>query len=214
MRLHELEITKLLKKTGRASALENQIEKFGWKLMGSGAEAVVAQHPTKPYVLKLFPTGSRYVHFVDYVQAHQNNPHLPKFGKYVRMLPVTHKHDVSPGRWSYVRMEILKPISINEFMYDHVKEMCAVHMIVYQAKQDHNDLFWNSATNMSHLLDSAKEMGFDSIESCGKAADENWKTAVTDLLKLMKQQNMSQFDLHYNNVMLRGDVLVIVDPFI
>lgn len=222
MRLHELKITDLLRTTGRAERLADKIpqlksdhpEQFRWKLKGTGAEALVAQHPHMPYVLKLFPTDSKYVHFVDYVQAHKNNPHLPKFGKYVRTLPVTHKFDVAPGRWSYVTMEILQPISPHEFRTKYVKEMCAVQMIVNQAQQEHKDLFWNSATNMSHLLDTAKEMGFDSIESCGEAADENWKTAVTDLLKLMKQQNMPQFDLHYNNVMLRGNVLVIVDPFI
>jgi hypothetical protein len=222
MRLHELELTKLLRDTGRAERLADKLsqlkpdhpEQFRWKLKGTGAEALVAQHPHKPYVLKLFPTGSRYVQFVDYVQAHQTNPHLPKFGKYVRTLPVTHKFDIAPGRWSYVTMEILQPVSVYSFKHDYVKEMCAVQMIVNQAQQEHKDLFWNSAVSMSHLLDRAKKLGFDSIKSCGEAADENWKTAIRDLLKIMKTHGMDHFDLHYNNVMLRGDVLVIVDPFI
>jgi hypothetical protein len=111
-------------------------------------------------------------------------------------------------------MEILKPISKAEFQTNYVKEMCAVQMIVDQAQKDHADLFWNSATDMSHLLDRAKKLGFDSIKSCGEAADENWKTAIRDLLKIMKTHGMDHFDLHYNNVMSRGNVLVIVDPFI
>jgi hypothetical protein len=222
MRLHELEITDLLRTTGRAKNLADQIPQldsehpaqFRWKLKGTGAEALVAQHPHKPYVLKLFPTGSRYVQFVDYVQTHQTNPHLPKFGKYVRTLPVTHKFDTEPGRWSYVTMEILKPISKAEFQTNYVKEMCAVQMIVDQAMRDHNNLYWNSAANMSQLSKLAKNLGYKSIIECGEAAAENWKTAIRDLLKLMKQHNMSQFDLHYDNVMSRGNVLVIVDPFI
>lgn len=222
MKLHELELTKLLRTTGRAERLADKIsqlkpdhpEHFRWKLKGTGAEALVAQHPHKPYVLKLFPTDSRYVHFVDYVKSHEQNPHLPKFGKYVRTLPVTHKFDIAPGRWSYVTMEILKPISIAEFQTKYVKEMCAVRMLVNQAEKDHEDLLWNSAVGMGHLLDHAKKLGFSSITECGEAADENWKTAIRDLLKIMKQHHMDQFDLHYDNVMSREGVLVIVDPFI
>lgn len=65
----------------------NILVKHGWKVIGSGLGGAVAQHPNRPYVIKLYRNSSRYSQFVEFVQNHQPNPYLPRFNRYVRNLP-------------------------------------------------------------------------------------------------------------------------------
>ena len=90
MNLSELEITRRLKNIRGnnmiGSQLQDVVYAHGWKLLGRGSEAAVAEHPEKGYVLKIWPTKSQYTTFVELVQQNPN-PHFPKFSKVMKQIP-------------------------------------------------------------------------------------------------------------------------------
>lgn len=59
-------------------------------------------------MLKIFPSDSAYVKFVEFVQSHSGNPHLPRFSRYVRPVPGT--------EFSYVRMEKLQKVTLPQLL--------------------------------------------------------------------------------------------------
>jgi hypothetical protein len=123
MKIQELELTKNLKRSIYADGndLAQILSEYGWRVIGYGVEGAVAEHPKKSYVLKLFPTKSKYVEFVEFVQEHQSNPHLPKFSRYVRKVPGT--------KFSYVRMEKLNHITLIKLIRRYMPELCALEII-------------------------------------------------------------------------------------
>jgi len=203
MKLQELEITRTIQRLRNPGEI---LSRAGWKVLGTGMEGAVAEHPSKPYVLKLFVSKSAYVTFVQYVQAHQSNPHLPRFNRYVRKVPGT--------RFSYVRMEKLKNVDEDRVIETHPGEVLALYVIA--RVQGH----WVDPSTtrqlLGHLGLSALPR-FDQLEEVCREKniqppDREWLQAVSDLAETSRSQDLG-WDLHLNNVMLRGNTLVITDPF-
>ena len=101
MKLNELEIKHRLADTGTRQ-MQDVLAKYGWHPLGYGAEATVALHPSKKYVLKIFPKTSKYTEFLDMVGSDPTNPHFPKFSRQAKPVPGTDH--------MYVRMEQLQKI--------------------------------------------------------------------------------------------------------
>jgi len=202
MNLHEIELRKRLQKSRRAYDMhvEKILDKNGWAVLGTGVEALVAHKPHMPYVLKLFPTNSAYVHFVKFCEQHAQHPHLPRFSRYVRPIPGT--------RFSYVRMEKLQPVSANQLRTTYAPHMCVVDQIVQKYT---SNIFWNKDLSVRNIV---KDEGYQDLADCAAHAPEIWKTTIQDLMHIMQQHGLEQFDLHSENMMLRGSELVITDPFV
>ncbi len=189
--------------------------------MGSGAEASVGQHPTKPYVVKVFPASSAYMLFLDFVKQHPDNPHLPKFSRYSRVIPHT------KGSMSYVRMEKLRPISSNNLYAGYMPEITYAWVIAEKYKIRLNRIFHHTVTNRlknAFYIDTdtlVQEIQSGSIDEFHDLWNHisgypslEWTSIIDDLF-LFWHQNQSQIDmdLHDGNFMLRGRTLVIIDPF-
>lgn len=208
MNLTELEISKSLKVSTRPLHLEDLIREHGWKMLGKGIEAAVARHPHKPYALKLFPSHSKYTQFVKLAQQHANNPHMPRFSRYVRPVPGTD--------WNYVRMELLAEAEWSNLRSAHAAELCVIWDQVQRAKAEGHGIFWNSAVgadNADYMKKLAQEHAWPDVAACAASADPQWTQAVQAVIATMIQQGYRQLDLHYNNMMMRGHTLVITDPF-
>jgi hypothetical protein len=200
--INEIEIRTALKGSRHPQSAKDVLTKHGWNILGRGIEALVAAHPKKPYVLKLFPKNSEYRWFVQYCQTNPNNPYLPKFSRYVRPVPGT--------GYSYVRMEKLQHISDSTLIKSFAPYLCVLHEL-FDDRSD--DIFWNLGYDHAAFAGIVHNI-YDDQEACAADAPPAWISTVQDLIRIMQQHNLTQFDLHSENVMLRGNQLVITDPFV
>jgi hypothetical protein len=208
MQLSELEITKQLKKRGPVH-WQKVVNKHGWTLVGWGNEAVVVGHPEKPYVLRIFSKDTPYVDWVNLVKSHQENPHFPKFSRYVRPIPGT--------EMNYVRMEILKSITQNQLMKDYLPELAYLwiqsSLLGLQFDLDFAPTVGVYLRELSRGSIFDKQIQNELWEKIGKP-DSSWKQAIDLLLTLHQKAKKwpSDLDMHHGNFMLRGNILVISDP--
>ena len=211
--LQELRITKDLKSNDHINDI---IKRTGWKILGSGTEGIVCEHPSKKYVLKIYQNTSRYNQFVEYAQKNQSNPHLPKFSRFVREVPGT--------RYNYVRMEKLKlcfrPENYRpEFVYLYlaginkgVKTLCDSPLsTVREFLVEHFPEYLGNYRNIVTI-------DFDEVflvlrKICGRIPDDEWIVLCNELIDLILKLSKRHMDVGGGNVMLRGKTLVITDPF-
>lgn len=208
MQISELQITKQLKKRGPVY-WKQVVEQHGWTLVGQGNEAVVVQHPQKPYVLRIFSRDNPYVDWVKLVQTHQQNPHFPKFSRYVRPIPGT--------EMNYVRMEILEPVTKIQLMKNHLPELAYLYIQTsLLGLEFHYDFAPTVGVHLRELSRGSifdKQIQSELWEKIG-TPDALWKQAVDLLLDLHQKGTSwpSDIDMHEGNFMLRGPTLVITDP--
>ena len=103
MNLSEIGLKQNIKSIDDARAI---LHYYKWEVLGSGIGGAVAQHPKKPYVLKLFTRDPGYKLFLKFIQENEGNRHLPRINRQIRQIPGT--------EYYYVRMERLTPISLGE----------------------------------------------------------------------------------------------------
>jgi hypothetical protein len=213
MKINELTITKDLNAARDPSDLEDIMQQHGWKVLGSGAEAAVAEHPDKQYVLKVFEKTSRYIDFVHFALENQSNPHVPKFNSHVKQIPNT--------PYNYVRMEKLTKTNNSKLISDHISDMYALVVI----SNDHSIQIHSSLPNeVETYLDA--HYGIDDIRmydkrkfesnflKIGKKADPSWIQICNSLMDYCNAIGFPHLDLHGANFMMRGNTVVILDPFI
>lgn len=190
MNLNELEITRKLKKmprgTDTGAHLADIVYAHGWTLLGKGAEAAVAEHPQKGYVLKIWPINSLYTKFVRMVQKYPN-PHFPQFSKVMKPIPGT--------KFSYVRMEKLVKVTQYDILVDMPECFCAIKDIYLQSNQALP--YWIEANMADIRCPTLTPMA---------------KQAVKLISAQMKKIG-PRLDLHPGNIMRRGHTWVITDPY-
>ena len=199
MNLHELEIKQRLQDTGTRQ-LQAVLAQYGWHPLGYGAEATVALHPERKYVLKLFPRDSLYMHFLQMVKQDPTNPHFPKFSREVRDVPGT--------KYSYVRMERLNRVMEYDLVNDFPQLLCLL------------DKFYNSFHKWPPTW-VRMNVSWDPIWGSSGAIDCNnlditaQERAVFHLLTdKTRQLGWDRVDMHASNFMARGNTWVLTDPFI
>ena len=206
MRINEISLTKDLKnRKTELDDLEYLFNKYGWKFLGSGFEASVAEHPKKSYVLKIFKSGSSYQSFVNLSRG-LKNIHLPKFLSSIKIVPLA-------PQFKFLRMEKLDKISKNELYFTYLGEM-----IYFLESAIRNELvngfgsFWNQAINEIFLnryninvisQDKNEKLNFnqhvwDKISKPNPA----WMLAVDQVCKHGKELNLNRIDAHSENLML------------
>lgn len=213
MKLSELTLSKDLQHASSAwnhvDILQGILARNGWHMLGKGAEAAVAEHPRKSYVLKIFTSSSKYVKFVQFVQNHSQNPHLPKFSRYVKQVPGTN--------FSYVRMEKLSGISKDEIARKYVPYLITLAQAGDETRT--HILNWNLESKMHEALEaqgwnSQDPVNYDHMyELVGGAPPQDWQDIVHEMATYAKEMGIDSWDLHAANFLLRGETLVIADPF-
>jgi len=184
----------------------------GWRSLGTGAEAAVAMHPEKAYVLKIFNSDSQYVHFVQFVQAHQSNPHVPRFSRYVRPVPGT--------EFSYVRMEKLQKVTDSQLLTTY-----ANYLAMMMAMGDATEIIMLNDYLDERLQDHLLTLGYEPADlldpdqqseiyqKLGGEPPHTWYQLLSDLAEHSEQHDVAGWDMHAGNFMRRGKTLVIADPF-
>ncbi len=208
---HELERA-ALDPWNRISLVKQVVEKHGWHILGTGAEAVVAEHPQKAYVLKIFDTDSRYEAFVEFVRYHATNPHLPKFSRYVKRVPGT--------EFSYVRMEKLRPTTprtlANKYA-PHIAYMIILSDVVHRNLVGDNvaEALKNRLVQLGYTVADLKRKDTQEevLEALGGWPPADWQEVVSELSEYSEEADTGNWDLHAENFLVRGNTLVIADPF-
>jgi hypothetical protein len=171
--------------------VENKLHDAGFHVLGSGASATVWHIPGKPYVLKMFDTEDQaYLDFVHMAKQSNFNPHFPMF----RGAPVKLTSEVS-----VIRMERLKPLTIN--WASSLQRGIRTLMELIEGGSDWQD----------ELSDYSAQERRDVANVLKK-----WPRlleAIHMMQQLYIQSDHAHWDLHGDNVMLRGTVPVFTDPF-
>lgn len=169
---------------------DNYAFEHGFHRLGSGQFAGVYGHPTYPYVIRIFAKGDEgYIKWLKFCLAHQGNRFIPKFkGKPVQAAPSLY----------VVRMERLKPIPSSQ-------------------EDDIRTLSW-VISHYSLMMDPDQYAQY--TEETRLAIERLFPDFRTDAdLKeiglFMSPENNRDVveDIHDENVMLRGEQMVITDPF-
>lgn len=186
----------------------------GWRKMGSGMEAIVMGNPKKPYVLKLVVPDSKYTYFVNMVQQYPDNPHFPKFSRWIKKVPHSH--------FLYVRMEKLTPIDMAAEFYikTYFKEMAWMCKIAHETGNVLPGLVENAVMDVAvekyGIVYDYKntEDYWDRIFQQVPEPDSSWKTACKLLIKTLADiPEDTSLDVYDENLMMRKNVLVITDPY-
>lgn len=202
-----------LERRAAPDMLKHLFKSYGWHLLGTGAEGTVAEHPQKAYVLKVFQDNSYYQYFVEFVKQHAHNPHVPRFGRYVRKVPG------SP--FLYVRMEKLTSVDfqvIRRKYLNYLLDMKAlgaqvgIRTLGHQLDMEMDEFlhsrgisqddFMNAATRKDIMKKTTQPMPTDS-----------WGELIIAMLESSKHLNLASWDMHEGNFMMRHNTLVIVDPW-
>lgn len=175
------------------------LEKAGYIRLGSGGYADIYEKPGASYVLKLFEEHDYgYRKFLQYAFKNQDNPHLPRFrGK---LIAVT-------DRYYAIRMERLKPIGrVQNFAFTP------------------DPALWDIITRVEKLARASRTESLDQIlqkvqtdplsEPIRDFVENNpsFVKAMHDLVRIARQTGIA-LDFSPRNFMLRGDTIVITDPF-
>jgi hypothetical protein len=183
--LNESEVLTEITRPNKYKA-EEILRNAGYKTLGEGTYGTVFAKPGADHVLKLFlSTDKAYLSFIDLVNS-TNNIHFPKFkGKLIRVT----------DEYYAIRMEILTRVADNTQTAYAARAM-SNFIRMKQGLKPHTQTPEQVATEMESLEKSQPGI----IETCEIIADGISKKYP--------------IDLHNENYMMRGNVLVITDPVI
>ena len=210
MRINELTLSKDITSLPHTELFK----KYGWREIRTGAESTVAQHPDKDYVLKIYNADSKYNLFVKFVRHNQDNLHLPKFSIDIKQLP-------GDTNFNYVRMEMLQHLpDVIKPLEPYIAE---IYYFMLEAIK-HNIRPGNWVIAMGSQL---RSLGFKNqgdyttdpkiIKLAWKIInhkpDASWMNMIDNFIADTKSHGISKLDLQSSNFMLRGNVLVLTDPY-
>lgn len=168
-------------------------EQKGWVMYGAGQNGVALRNPGKDYIYKIFTSRSEHIGYhawVNWVIQHPNNPYVPKISRPILIPNTAHG---PAGRFRrdiyFVRVEVLDPArGENDPRFER-------YISKTYDRTNPNRFFRNFAAEPT-LFDHAKGSLYDN----DPAFKEIWNFAS------------DQLDLGIDNVMFRGNQLVLTDP--
>jgi hypothetical protein len=165
----------------------------GFKSMGSGSFGTVWEHPKLSYVLKVFTADDiAYTNWVSTAIQLKSNPHMPRF---ISSKPFT----IVPGVMA-ARMERLTRIS--EAAYMMLDQINAVIEVATIERIPPSEIISRRGDNLSSRF-------IPFIEYCKKYLDF---IPALDIVYEVAMRPGFRSDIHDENIMMRGPVIVFSDP--
>jgi hypothetical protein len=168
------------------------LKEKGYSPVGRGMYATVYDHPELPYVLKIFKVEDHaYLNFVRMVKKH-NNPHFPKFRGLPMRIPNTEYYGI--------RMERLAEWGPNSAS---ILDRALVH--ISGIVDDLPD--WRKIFDQPYDEETKRSL---------RVFFQRWPKFLDALILLQEFEQSTRevyFDLHFQNIMKRGNTPVITDPF-
>jgi hypothetical protein len=197
--------------TPASQEISQRLINAGYKQLGPGGADSTVWKKDEGNIIKIIMTDpaerqridaeDSFIEFYNYVQSHNKNPHLPKFVK----IQGQHYSKFNIGEHTYmqVAMEHLQPI-VSDKDYKILDWMSSDTFSAFKRP-------WESELNTLKLdwddLDTGTE--FDPVRLTNRYRDLDLYNTAKD----MRNSTNRRWDLHPGNVMLRGNVLVIIDPW-
>ena len=183
-----------------------------FKKAGEGVAAQVLVH-SDGTIYKFWAKDSGYEKFIEFVQSHQGDKHLPKLKSKIKELHSFFKKPKNfPEKIKYVKMEKLTPIkyedllpgSKNIYLIDAIKTI--YHGVAHHGRGTDRSLKWAIQSLREDEGSSLSDESLDLIDSLFltiKAMDAK-----------IPGFDQASPDWHSGNVMRRGKEIVITDPLI
>lgn len=186
--------------------------KKGWKYLGEGVKAKVYEHPSKPYVIKIYMPDPAYELFLDFAESQRNNPYVVKIKRKI----FTGETDFS--LMNSVALEKLIPIKGSAKITERFRA-------VQLGCQYMEDYFENGIT-----LDQLKLKILEKMENSNEFRVENIKrkrrllnlffnhplaNTILEFHNFMEEGGKQyRWDIHDENIMIRPSdgKLVLTDP--
>lgn len=185
--------------------------KKNWEKIGEGARGTVYSHPNKNYVIKIYHADKAYETFLDFIEAHQSNPHVVKIKRKI----FTGETDWY-SKMNSVVLEKLKPLDNNDGKVIYGINSASYGVTIM------NNLYEGgiSADEMKEKIKlRIKEKYVDQITA--KKIITFMKHPIAKLLFQLKSYMYENgknhyFDIHTGNLMIRPSdgKLVLTDPLI
>jgi hypothetical protein len=161
------------------------MDTYGFKHLGTGSYGSAYEHPSYPWIYKVFKHDDAYLQFYKYFKKHQNNPNLPK-----RLGPII---KIGPDSYA-VKLEKLRPISPGEWnIVDKILETFQEYFISLNYDPD-----YEMTSDVKRMMQQYPGM---------------YEIANALFYSNVFSSNAYP-DLHSGNVMMRGNVPVIIDPLV
>lgn len=162
------------------------------KRLGRGNYAHVFKHPTHPdVVVKVFTADSGYERYLRFVKKNQRNKYVPRIIDHVRIPD----KDVEGGWYNIVFMEKLTRASYDD-LHQEMSRWARL------AGLKHHDQF-----------STPEELDLEDFEKLAYQTEDRDLAAVAREFLTLDNDDDEYFDLHDGNVMMRGNQLVIIDPY-
>lgn len=161
-----------------------ELKQRGYEKLGKGAYASIWAKPGENTIVKLFDNDD--VPYQKYISLISSNPndHFPKLkGKIVKI----------NSKYNAIRMEKLEPISDSDFMKLGLGPV--YHYLNYLKDP-----------NISPLSDENKQDVLTKIDQL-----ESDQPGIKKAFEILAK-NFKSFDIKPDNFMLRGNIIVIIDP--
>lgn len=167
----------------------------GFDALGSGSFGTVWSHPKLSYVLKVFSdTDVAYIDWISTAQQHKDNPHMPKFvsPRLMRIVP------------GVVAIRTEKLSDISQSAYEFLTPIQKIIDTAVINKISPGTIIVRKGMEMES---SPKYKNF--MAYCRSYPD--FVPALDILAKFIGRPGYRQ-DLHDENIMMRGPVMVFTDP--
>lgn len=182
--------------------IEYVLAGYGFTKLGGGAYANVFAHPNFDYVLKVFHRlDYGYLTFLRYVMANQGNPALPRIiGQPKKLSTDTTDSEYRNLReWYFVRIEQLTPLRMSENTQFFDGMYTFIYTVVKSQKSSDDPTLNATPDQLKRVRAWESQYPYHA-------------TAIYDLGKMVAVSDDFSFDLHDENLMKRGNQIVITDP--
>lgn len=183
---------------GKIDLLVNELVRMGYskRILGSGIYGIVFDKPNSNYVYKVFNISDKgYIKYLKFLEMYKDNPHVPKIlGKPIRIKLLNNKRLAD---LMFVKLEKLKELPVeNHTQFKIVQTINLAIRII----NDFNNGKISSLDDFSSIIDDFNIY-------------EREYPELVDLIQNLHLISENDIDLHSGNIMLRGKVPVITDPF-
>lgn len=169
-----------------------------FRALGSGSFGTVWDNPNLPYVLKVFTDQDRaYIDWINTARQHSDNPHMPHFisTKAMRIVPgVVAVRMEKLTRITREAYELLGPI--NALLTNSMRTRLSPSQIV------------------DHLIAKRKPNDPEPTANSFYAYIQKYPDFIPalDILNQFVNQSGYRLDIHDENIMMRGPIMVFTDP--
>lgn len=188
------------------------------ELLGKGSAGVAVKIGNVVY--KFWMVDSAYTDFVNYCLQHQNNPFLPKFLSNIKKTPAFFiRHADAPDYVNYIKMEELGS-NMNIDALDYEFKFNLPEEITANRKQygDPSSITMEEVAERIKYMKESDNPLQDFVDGFSNKEITYQVDQMSKELRLMVQtlcdiRNLGhEIDLHEDNIMWRGNQMVILDP--